>query len=459
MFLSPNLLSCVFVRETPRSEPRCQKFVIGRQRASTSADTIAMGARNTTLSSDTSSSILNGWVTTKVDCSHGFKELPAERDEDIEVDFNSPGFECFGHRWHLHVDGDDDEFGVRLRHSSKGKIDVLFNLRMINFEGRLLANVIGNRCKFDGERSQVPVPGSGGRHQYSFPLIVKLSKIAEFATRGVLVIEVQMKRVDTSYSSLPFIPENPSACKTVRDLYMDEESSDIAFEVCQQAGRNNAHKVARIEPASFYAHRMIVQKCSTTLAELCEAGRDRMRPIQITDVSPTVFRHLLNYVYGGQVSAGEMKLHAKEIIDASDKYGIPYLKLEAEACLVGTTTFSVENIMDHLLYADSKNCALLKEAAIDFIVDTKIEVLKRVSFKDVPGTLVSDVLTAFSRAEGERDDFATLRISDLRRKVHEIGMNVDGSREVLLAILDSRNIMSSQEKNNDEGKEENDDNH
>jgi hypothetical protein len=204
---------------------------------------------------------------------------------------------------------------------------------------------------------------------------------------------------------------------------------------------------------------MIMRKCSTTLAELCESGRDELCPIQITVVSPNVFRHLLNYVYGGQVTAGEMKLHATEIIDASDKYGIPNLKLEAEDCLVGASTFSVENIMDHLLYADSKNCALLKEAAIDFIVETKVEIIKKVSFKDVPGTLVSDVLTALSRAEGKKDDFVTLRISDLCRKVHEMGMNVDGSREMLLAVLESRSTMSPQKENHDEGEEENDDNH
>ena len=53
-----------------------------------------------------------------------------------------------------------------------------------------------------------------------------------------------------------------------------------------------------------------------------------------------------------------MKSHAKEIIDVADKYVVVDLKLAAEACLVETTTFSVKNLMDHLLYEDSNNCLL-----------------------------------------------------------------------------------------------------
>lgn len=150
-----------------------------------------MGARNTTMSSDTSSSKLDSWVTTKVDCSHGFKELPAERDEQIEADFNSSEFECFGHRWHLHVYDYDDDAVVKLCHSSKEKIDVMYNLRMINFEGRLVANSVGHQCKFefDGEKSPIP-------------LYVKWSKIAKVITKGELVVEVQMKQLDTSSAEM-----------------------------------------------------------------------------------------------------------------------------------------------------------------------------------------------------------------------------------------------------------------
>jgi hypothetical protein len=52
----------------------------------------------------------------------------------------------------------------------------------------------------------------------------------------------------------------------------------------------------------------------------------------------------------------------------------------------------MENVMELLLYDDSKNCALLNEAAIDYIVENKANVIENLSFVEAPGTLVRDVL-------------------------------------------------------------------
>jgi hypothetical protein len=176
---------------------------------------------------------------------------------------------------------------------------------------------------------------------------------------------------------------------------------------------------------------------------LCESHDDSTAPIQINDVTPDIFRHLLSYIYGGKVSDDDMKSHAKEIIDAADKYGVVNLKLEAEACLVEATTFTIENVMEHLLYAESKNLALLKEVSMDYIVKNKSEVINKLSFNDVPGALVKDVLVATARGErnvGRADvnvdnQYDSLRISELRKMAHEKGLNVDGSREMLIAAL------------------------
>jgi hypothetical protein len=148
-----------------------------------------------------------------------------------------------------------------------------------------------------------------------------------------------------------------------------------------------------------------------------------------------------------------MVLHAKEIIDAADKYGVVNLKLETEASFVKGTDFTIENIMEHLLYAESKNCALLKEAAMDYIVENKAEVIKKLSFADtVPGTLMRDLLVATGRGErnvGGADvnvdcQYDSLRISELRKGAHEKGLNVDGSREMLIAALEAVQILESE---------------
>lgn len=84
-----------------------------------------------------------------------------------------------------------------------------------------------------------------------------------------------------------------------------------------------------------------------------------------------------------------MENNARALIKAADKYAVSTLKLETEACFVKSTTISVENMMECLLYADGIKCALLKEAVKDFIVENKDGIISKVSFKDVPGTMVT----------------------------------------------------------------------
>ena len=98
-----------------------------------------------------------------------------------------------------------------------------------------------------------------------------------------------------------------------------------------------------------------------------------------------------------------MKCHAKLIIDTADRYSVVDLKLEAEACLV---------------------------------VENKVKVNRKIPFNYAPGALVIDVLAAMSRGENKggtdgdsgRTELIAMRISELRRKAHEKGLNVDGSR-------------------------------
>jgi hypothetical protein len=177
-------------------------------------------------------------------------------------------------------------------------------------------------------------------------------------------------------------------------------------------------------------------------------------------VTPDIFRLLLSYTYGGKISNDDMKSHAKEVIDAADKYGVINLKLEAEANLVEGTTFTIENVMELLLYAESKNCALLKEASMDYIVENKVEVIKKLSFANAPGTLVIDVLAAVSRGErnidgsdGDESQFYSLRISELCKRAYENGLNVDGSREMLIAALEAVQELGSEESNEEQEEE------
>ena len=258
---------------------------------------------------------------------------------------------------------------------------------------------------------------------------------------GTLTIEVRMKKVGTTIAHLhssQFTPKNP-LCKNILQLFMDEESADVVFAVGSEQSRDGRKKRAKTSTVAFYAHNLILQKCAPALAEMCGSGKG---DVPITDVKPDIFRHVLYYIYGGEISDEDMKANAKDIIDAADKYAVVNLKLEADLCYVKSTAISVDNFMDNLLYAEAKNCALLKEAVIDFAVENGQDVLEKVPLKDVPGGVFADILAAVTREKKsdtttgvEGDQLSTMRVNELRNKLEEKGLDIDGSRETMISLL------------------------
>jgi hypothetical protein len=350
----------------------------------------------------------------------GFASLPAQRYGGVL----SEKFACLGHEWHLEV------YPGGLESADEGMVSVLlYNVSNKSINVELGFSV--KDCVNIKTTQKIFHALGGGINAWGPKNFALRSKIMESLVDGALVVEVHLKLVDPTLPPPPFIPENPSACKIIQGMFMEEEYADILFEVGGQHSESNSRKDAESSSVTFPAHRLIMRKCSSTLADLCGSAGDKTTSIQIPDVSPDVFHYLLYHLYGGKVADDDMKSHAKEIIDAADKYGVVDLKLAAEACLVKTTAFSIENLMDHLLYADSKNCALLKEAAMDFMLENRGEVLKKVSFNDAPGALIRDVLAAMERGEKKGQT-----ITELRLKAHKHGLNVDGSREMLIAALE-----------------------
>ncbi|EJK68761.1 hypothetical protein THAOC_10033, partial [Thalassiosira oceanica] len=119
---------------------------------------------------------------------------------------------------------------------------------------------------------------------------------------------------------------------------------------------------------------------------------------------------------------------AKEIIEASDRFGIVNLKLEAEACYVDTVELTLDNIVEVVTYADSKNLALLKEHCMDFLSSAnKIEVTEKVPFDSIPSYLMKDLLVAQARCETKSNvsgDLGLMRVSELRKLAHDKGLGL-----------------------------------
>jgi hypothetical protein len=180
---------------------------------------------------------------------------------------------------------------------------------------------------------------------------------------GTLAVVMSIKEEEEEF----FVPTNPLS-DVIRNKFTDKETADVCFEIYSAIGKEDGTKKAKKLLCVRHAHSFILKTCAPMLAALCGTTTDgEVTTVAINDVKPKVFAYMLYYVYGGTVPATFLKEHARDFTDAADKYSIVNLKLEAEAAYVNSTTITIENAMDNLLYADAKNCALLKETVMDFL--------------------------------------------------------------------------------------------
>jgi len=381
----------------------------------------------------------------------------------------SQEFSCCGTKWSFilnvlnNLDNPDDVTQDNISISLwKGDISTVLSVDykaiIKDLDGRYILNEELSDAKYGGQTH-------GRSLSHSTP--IKVSHLIDLANNvdGTLTIELSMKLHNPPSSARPckpFIPTNPMN-NLMPSMFNDEETADVLFEVNQEEDTQSTRKSkkAKISPVRFYAHRCILKPCAPNLADLCE-NSERLSPIPISGVKPNIFHHLLHYTYGGKVPISELKQHAKDIINASDMYGITNLKLEAEVWYTKCLILSPENVMEELHYAESKNLALLKEMVMDYLVENSTQIINKSSLDNAPesSSLLRDVLTAISMKSRKNDDTATaaesstsstdtdsdhqkyrtMRVSSLRRILHDKGLGVDGSREVLVAALEKSDL-------------------
>ena len=362
---------------------------------------------------------------------HRFVDLSAERGQYV----HSPEFEYNGRKWRLIVYPGGDSA------ASEGFVSVYLQLRSgesceVDFDIFFQSGATGMKVSEKKTKYVFELPGSWGWRDFT-----KRSKILDNGSlldlNGTLAVVMSMTMKEERLSVQPFVPKNIFS-DLMKGLLFDEDTADVCFEV----GTNEVDEGNTV----FHAHRLVLKKCTPMLSALFDSsntleGDEKMARAVITDVKPEVFRLLLANVYGRSMAEDDMKTHVKDIIDAADKYSIVNLKLGAEAAYVKSTKITVENAMDNLLYADALNLALLKEVVMDFLAENHDEAVKKVSFADVPGHLMKDLLVAFgmSKKEGKgnekEEDFDVMRVSELRVKLDKMGLDVDGSREAMIEAL------------------------
>jgi len=150
-----------------------------------------------------------------------------------------------------------------------------------------------------------------------------------------------------------YAPKNPFGQNMLK-LLDSEEDKDVFFNIGSEI---------------ISAHKLILKANSAVLANYCAGGSSKDSPIHIKDTKPDVFRHLLNFLYGGDVPKEDyMVKHGREIIDACDKYDVVGVKIATENALVHNRVINVDDVAEWIHFAHSKTCPLLKEYALSYFV-------------------------------------------------------------------------------------------
>ena len=366
---------------------------------------------------------------------HDFASLSSTKGHYI----GTPEFTCNGHEWQLQVlpggnnTADEGYVSAYLYHLSEEKVMIDFAIDIIDKFGK---------SRKGGRSNKATV---GKNKSWWWKNFIPRSDILDESKHmldsdGCLNIVVSIKQDPTTV----FVPKHP-LLNTIKGMFNDEATADVSFEVSKSIDKKKGKQKKSKSSVSFHAHRSILKNCAPVLADLLGENDSAT----IADIQPDIFHHLLYHIYGGEVSSEELKTRAKDIIDAADKFAIINLKLKAEAAYVESASITFDNAIGDLLYADSKNCALLKEKVMTFLADHPNEAAEKISFADFPAHVVKDLLIVFGRNSKNEtntanvDELTTLCVSALRRKLYEKGLEVDGSREAMIESIKNSDSNSS----------------
>jgi hypothetical protein len=364
---------------------------------------------------------------------HNFESLSSEKGEFVW----SPTFNCYGRELRLklypggHIAAEEGYTSLFLENCSDTEISVYYSFAIRNSSGEYVACT-----KREAARTFDSV-NRWGRPDFVPRALIMDGNVLKY---GSLIVEVCMRREHC----LNFIPKNPFMQKMLQ-LFSAKEKTDISFKVESPPLADASESSSTDFGEVFSAHKLVLETCAegSYLASLCE-NFVGLEPVPIHDLRPRVFHLMLRYIYGGKITSSEWKDHGADLLEASDKYGLTTLKIEAESWYVKHFQFSADNVIEAVAYADKMNCFLLKEAAINFIVVNVDKVRSSGTLKDIPETkdimseIFFSVATMSKKGQKRKHDDDCLNdysINDLRALLAWEGEDVDGSRETLIARL------------------------
>ena len=192
--------------------------------------------------------------------------------------------------------------------------------------------------------------------------------------------------------------------------------------------------------------KLILKMNAPILYGFCE-GYEKGKNISIKDTTPKTFRIILQYAYGGDPSDSVTADadSGKDLIVAADRYGIVGLKMKAETELVKAVVINNKNLANWLLFADAMNCPLLKEQATSYFVSRATDLIdsnfpeKLNESPRIMNELMKAISTRLVNDSRFNNTGMNMAVNELRKELDEKGLDVDGSKEMLMSRLNESN--------------------
>lgn len=357
---------------------------------------------------------------------HDFENLPHKRGEFVQ----SPSIPCHGHRWELLM------FPGGHNTSDENEVNVTVYLRRLGATRDIEAQFV-----FRVDSAGVKGPSSTRRKFH----VNDCAGYSNFA-----------KRADVLDPTKKYLVDGTLTIKADIQLYLDQPERWTPRDRLKQdmlqlfKSGKFADVTFVIGDAKFPAHRSILVSRAPLLLELTE-DIDHGTDIPIPNVDSTIFEALLHFIYSEELPPGvDLAQQAKALLEVADKYHCSSLKLVAEAELA-TSGITVENASDLLLFADSKNCALLKETTVKFFLDNRDAVMKTKGYSNLlakSSKLLDELMRELTTpvvTVADETNIDRMRVTILRRKLDERGLDVDGTREMLVKRLKTSSVDADEE--------------
>ena len=291
--------------------------------------------------------------------------------------------------------------GLYLKSVNTNKLNVKFTIAVNNANG-----AIAKERQF--EYNFVNTSSWGNKQFMKRSDILDTTKV--ILKNGTLCIDVIIQVKDDMQHL--YQPESEHSVRML-DLLKSGENADTSFKIGRKA---------------FPVHLAIINTHAPLLGNHCGGG--------IKNITAEVFQLLLENIYSGNQPTDDMILkHGKALIDAANKYELIELKMMVENVLVRERIMTYENVSDYILYADAQSCPLLKEYAISFFLMNHKEILKSDHSKCLrdSGELLSEIMLLMNP---DYNDSESMTVSDLRKELGKRKLDVDGSKDSLVARLE-----------------------